>query len=302
MRSIESSGFKNAVAKIHGNNIELLESYTNSRTKINSKCGVCGHTWLANPRPLLKGVGCPQCGKIKAAKTIKWKKAPDEFAGKVKAIHGNKFSILSEYESVHGNIKVFCNDCKNTLTTKPLYLLKEQYGGCEFCGRIKKGIASRIQHDVFKARIKQINPEIEILGTYTTGRNRITVRCRRCKHIWEPRAAGLTKRGCPLCPSSKGEKRIKELLKSSRVKFKTQHTFNDLIGRRGQKFKFDFAVFENGEVKYLIEYDGEQHFRPVKIWGGMRKLERQRQIDNLKNEYCKIKGIRLIRISARPEK
>lgn len=61
--------------------------------------------------------------------------------------------------------------------------------------------------------------------------------------------------------------------------------------------KFDFAIFnKQGNVAFLIEYDGEQHFKPVEKWGGEEKFLIQRERDNRKNIYCKEKGIPLIRI------
>lgn len=46
----------------------------------------------------------------------------------------------------------------------------------------------------------------------------------------------------------------------------------------------------------LIEYDGEQHFKPVEIWGGEEKLKIQQERDKRKNQWCKENNVRLIRI------
>ena len=46
----------------------------------------------------------------------------------------------------------------------------------------------------------------------------------------------------------------------------------------------------------MIEYDGEQHFRPIEYFGGQKKFELQQKHDTIKNEYCKNNGIPLLRI------
>ena len=46
----------------------------------------------------------------------------------------------------------------------------------------------------------------------------------------------------------------------------------------------------------MIEFDGEQHIRPVERWGGEKAFQLQRKRDEIKNNYCKENGIALIRI------
>ena len=60
--------------------------------------------------------------------------------------------------------------------------------------------------------------------------------------------------------------------------------------------KFDFAIFDGQNLRALIEYDGIQHFKIVEKWGGEEKLKTQQERDKRKDEYCKKKGIPLIRI------
>lgn len=297
MRKIDSKEFKRRVEIVHGSRIRLLQEYTTCREKVRSECKICGHIWLANPRPLANGTGCPQCGKIKAASVPKWPKAAKEFSDKVKSIHGSKFSIITEYKNLTQPIKVLCNNCKNSFTTKPLNLLNKKHGGRKFCGRKNKGLKARKSDEFFKAQIKSLRPNIRILDSYTTCRQRIQVTCKKCHHTWKPQAGRLLRRGCPMCFSSKGETRIRELLENNDIDFTPQYTFEDLVGQRNAKLRFDFGITERGTLLYLIEYDGEQHFKPVKAWGGATRLKRQIELDNIKTEYCRVNNIKLIRIA-----
>jgi len=68
--------------------------------------------------------------------------------------------------------------------------------------------------------------------------------------------------------------------------------------------KFDIAVFDNyNNLSLLIEYDGEQHDQEMRYSKdeekNKEKLIRIQLYDKLKNEYCIIHNIDLLRINYR---
>lgn len=126
-----------------------------------------------------------------------------------------------------------------------------------------------------------------------------------CGNITYNTTSSLTrKRGTKSCGclQSFNEVRIERILKNEKVNYKTQYTFDDCINpNTGRKLKFDFAVFDSrNNLKFLIEYDGEQHFYGMRFTNNKKEREdRNRKIfafDNIKNEYCKKNNIRLYRI------
>lgn len=55
-------------------------------------------------------------------------------------------------------------------------------------------------HQQLVNEIKQLNPDIEVVGNYTGAIDRIHVRCKRCGLSWEPKAYSLSQgKGCPHC-------------------------------------------------------------------------------------------------------
>lgn len=60
----------------------------------------------------------------------------------------------------------------------------------------------------------------------------------------------------------------------------------------GGYYRFDFYV----ENKYLIEYDGIQHFSPGSGWNTLEQLKKTQEKDKLKNLWCQQHNIPLIRI------
>ena len=121
--------------------------------------------------------------------------------------------------------------------------------------------------------------------------------CKKCGRTFITRGSSIRAgyiNSCG-CVHSKNEQNISFLLENNNIEFATQYTFSDLIGINGGKLKFDFAVFKNGKLSHLIEYQGKQHYEKVPgKWGeGFETLQKH---DRLKEEYCNKHNIRLIKI------
>ena len=89
---------------------------------------------------------------------------------------------------------------------------------------------------------------------------------------------------------SKNEEKILNLLKDAKIHGCMQSTFEKC--KAYSLLPFDFFI----EGKYIIEYDGRQHFHPIEIWGGEEGLAITRAYDLIKNKYCFENIIPLIRI------
>ena len=96
------------------------------------------------------------------------------------------------------------------------------------------------------------------------------------------------------CLASQGEFKISTLLNDNNIMFEQQKSFNnckyDELDYRLPRF--DFFVSN----KYLIEFDGIQHFEPVEYFGGEEQFAIQQEHDIYKNQWCKENNIPLIRI------
>lgn len=126
-------------------NIEILETYTNSKTKILVKCKKCGRTWKVFPYSLTgQGSQCEVCyGHVK--------KTTDGFARELHSKHPH-LEVLGEYKNCETPIKVKCNKCGNEWSSTPVTLLKGK--GCVRCR-----LASRAQgYKNTIANWKKLNP------------------------------------------------------------------------------------------------------------------------------------------------
>lgn len=97
--------------------------------------------------------------------------------------------------------------------------------------------------------------------------------------------------------ASRGEIRIHEILENNDINFQEEYEFPGLKAPSGKPLRFDFAVFDDdGNLDFLIEYQGKQHYQAVSKFGGSRGLYQQKYNDNLKRRFCALKGITLIEI------
>ena len=96
----------------------------------------------------------------------------------------------------------------------------------------------------------------------------------------------LNERGCPLCSTTKGEKKIIKFLKYLNVDF--------IYNKKISNFRFDFLL---PKQNIYIEYDGIQHFKPIEFFGGINGYMDTIKRDIKKNQYCRKNNMNLIRIS-----
>lgn len=117
-----------------------------------------------------------------------------------------------------------------------------------------------------------------------------------CGYEWDANPHKFVNGGrrCPVCNESKGETEIRRFLEFNQINFETQFIIKEC--RLQKPLPFDFAIFKNDNLLFLIEYDGKQHFEPIEIFGGLEVYLEQKERDTIKNAFCIEKNIELVRI------
>lgn len=123
--------------------------------------------------------------------------------------------------------------------------------------------------------------------------------CPLCGNIFQALPAKVvenhtTSCGCKI--QSSKERIIEHTLKNLGVLYVKEQRFEDC--RYKYTLPFDFAVYtDDGKIRCLIEYDGEQHFRPIEFYGGESYFRDVQIRDNIKTQYCKNNNINLLRLN-----
>jgi hypothetical protein len=175
--------------------------------------------------------------------------------------------------------------------------------GCSKCKSCKIKITKTKSFNYFKNKANTVHNNFydysKAKNVYIDSRNKIPIICPIHGIFFQAFYNHVNaKAGCPKCKQSKGEMKIFKWLKTNKIIFETQKRFTKCKGLKN-KLPFDFYL---PEYNTCIEYDGEQHFRPVAFNGIQIQKAQQNFIklktnDNIKNKYCKENNITLLRIS-----
>lgn len=190
--------------------IEPLERFRGSHVPILVHSKKCEHSaWMARPYTLLNGIGCPVCGREKAANSRT--RSSVEFAKKLYSINPS-ISIVSEYVKINERVSVRCNTCG--LEWSPLAYSLLAGKGCPHCNAIqgakrRKGRNAVKSIERFVEEVSSINPKIEILGEYINNKTKVLARCLACNNKWYVVPASLLNgHGCPICSRKSKERTL----------------------------------------------------------------------------------------------
>lgn len=92
------------------------------------------------------------------------------------------------------------------------------------------------------------------------------------------------------CVHSINNAKIKNFLEEQNVSYKEEVCFQDLKSTKNGYPRFDFGVYKDNELLFLIEYQGEQHYVDKPNFG----VRQREETDALKKEYCKKNNIPLL--------
>jgi hypothetical protein len=286
---------KNIVHDITNNKYTIVGDYINNRTKTTFKHLLCNTEFIVTPKDFKNGKSrCPKCAKEKLKKLHL--KSSDTFKNEFDKKSNGNYELLTEYEKSNIKIKIKHLKCNTTFNVTPNNFLSKS-SGCPKC------FGNEIK------TTKQFIEEIEILGhgeykllSEYKGRNKKVVLFHlECNNTFKmsPDKFIIGQR-CTVCKESIGESKIRRILTNKNINFSKQYRFNDC---RGIKYplSFDFAIFKDNNLSCLIEYDGEQHFRPVNFNGisddkALELFNNVKVRDSIKTNYCLKNNIKLFRI------
>lgn len=234
------------------------------------------------PNNHLNGHGCSTCNNNKKSNT-------EDFIKKSMIKYGNLYSYdFVNYINCDKKVEIICKIHGKFYQTPYLHL---NSNGCSKCnGRHKLD-----RSDFITICLKIHNGSyIYDKVNYINNKTKVKIICKNHGEFEQTPNHHMRGIGCPICKSSKGELEIKGILEVNGIIYKKQYKFDDL--KYKNKLIFDFAIFDNNNnLKYLIEYNGIQHYKMSSIF---HKDENDFRIskfrDNLKRKYCNENNITLL--------
>lgn len=258
--------------------VKILEEYRGVNEKLKCYCKRCNTYFTISPTNLYKGATHKNC-KLRLSNEEFKTKLYKEFKD------FDKYLILvSDYKGRHKDIKVKCKKCNRIFTTTPGRLYENKK--CLFCyGTPKKTTQSYY--------MECLNKGLDLpIEDYINDTSKIKHKCSKCGYIYKQIPSNhLQGNGCPRCKDSKGESLIKNYLDEHSIEYIPQKTFGDLKDKTYLSYDFYLPKY-----RLLIEYQGVQHFKSVKYFGGKKQFEKQQYHDKLKREYAKNNDYKLLEI------
>lgn len=202
--------------------------------------------------------------------------------------------VLKEYESHNKPLRVYCPDCKQTFPTY-MITIKNNRGCCPCCkGRVVvKGYNTF--GDIFPDLIKYFkNKEDAFLYSYGS-KEKVFLKCPDCGYEFKISIKHLGERGfsCPVCSDkvSLPNRILRAFLKSVSQKLEEYDFEKRFDWSQGKVY--DGYFVKNGK-KYLIEMQGEQHYRDA--WDTKENIQAN---DNIKAQLAKENNFELITIDCK---
>ena len=185
------------VAELAENNpdIEVLGIYCGANVKIPHRCKIDGTVWNATPSNILRGTGCPCCGKIKYSNSRR--KTHEEYVEELSQINSN-INVLEKYINAKTPILHLCNIHNYEWKISPSNALCGC--GCPLCRGEKIHNAFIKSHEQYIEELRMINPNIKVLEKYNGAQTPILHKCLIDGYEWSPVPESILQgSGCPKC-------------------------------------------------------------------------------------------------------
>lgn len=194
------------------------------------------------------------------------------------------YELIGEYKNTQEKIKVKCPN--GHIIEMAFCQFKSNGHRCRYC--VDRNV--KLDYDFVKSVLSESGYTL-LDDEYINNTHKMNILCpnkHKIKMSWTLFKMGVR---CNECNCSSGELEIANFLNKNNIDYEAQYVFDDCKDKK--VLPFDFYI---PSINTLIEFDGEQHFRPIDIFGGEIGFAIRILHDKIKNEYCKLNNIKLIRI------
>ncbi|MDR0675538.1 MAG: hypothetical protein LBF97_00655 [Elusimicrobiota bacterium] len=215
----------------------------------------------------------------------------EEFIERCKKVHGDNYDYsLVEYKNCKSKVKIICKE----------HGIFEQVAETHTAGFICPKCSGHKTIDELLVEAKAIHGDNYdySLVEYKKKRDKVKIKCNNCGTIFEQTLFHHINRmqGCINCynsRNSRGSQEIKKILDNNNIPYLTEFWFTNCRGDK-KPLHFDFYM---PDYNVIMEYQGEQHYKIAKHWGGIEKFKKQQKYDQIKRDFCKDKKIKLLEIT-----
>jgi len=278
------SFIKKSKHKFEGKFDYSLVNFVNSKTPVEIICPIHGKFKQRIGVHMKAKYGCDKCAEVETFKGLKY------FIDRANYVHNFMFDYsMNDIDSFKKSCDKIKIKCKNG------HIFEQQINshcngrGCKICNEPCHDTESFIELASVKhhfkydySKVNYIKQDVPIIITCPIHGDFLQ---RPMNHLH-------LLRGCSKCKQSKGENIIRFFLEENNIKYIPQKKFRNC--KNINELPFDFYLID---YNICIEYDGQQHFKPIKKYGGGESFKKLKIRDKIKTNYCQDSNIVLIRIA-----
>lgn len=249
--------------------------FKNVNEKVEIVCPEHGSFWQDLYSHTAKATGCPVCARNNGRLTL------SDFISKSKVQHGDGY----EYDKVIyvDNTSMVTITCKKHGDFTQRAASHLAGCGCKKCFTE----SSRLSTEAFVKKAKDVHGDTYDYSRvdYKGRAKHVEIICRKHGSFWQRAETHWAGNGCQLCQESRGEKAVELVLK----KYGIEHVREYRIVPH--RYRYDFYL---PGLDIYIEFHGQQHYRPVPIFGGEEAHLQCKERDEVKKDLVRETGGKLI--------
>ena len=263
-------------------------SKSNFKTSEDKVCIICpkhGEFWQV-AHVHMNGRGCFECYK-ESLKELKY--STKEFIELCNRVHGDYYDYSDVvYKGSRFPIVIKCKKHGNFEQNAGMHILGH---GCPICGtdKVRKSLMLTTEEFIKKAKAIHGFKYDYSNSNYSGWNKKIMIICKKHGEFEQYAGSHLQGAGCPKC-RLKSQLRLFERIKST---FSNQEIVWEYKEKWLGKQRIDICI---KKYRIAIEYDGEQHYRPIDYFGGEKAFNKHEMQDALKNKLCEENGFKLFRV------
>lgn len=275
--------------------LKLFDFSHASHKKVWWKCSLYNdHEWEAPISRRTNGSGCSCCaGKTIVNSNCLATTHPDIAMEWHPTLNGT----LTPYNITSNSSKKIFWKCSKAPDHEWCVSVNNRIGGktsCPFCAGQKVALSNclaTINPNLSKEWHPTLNNSVTPYDVTFCSGLKVYWKCKN-GHEWKANIDSRVKgNNCMLCSESGGEKNISIVLDKIQILYEREKKFDNCKNIR--KLPFDFYL---PDYNICIEYDGEQHFKPINYFGGTKKFNQLKLHDEIKTKFARENNIALLRI------
>lgn len=254
--------------------------YINNKTTIKIICKTHGEFAISPDNFLNKSkCGCPRCGE--ALRGINKRLNTEEFINMAILVHDKKYDYSQvNYTGTHNKVKIICKKHGAFYQDASSHLSGHK---CPRCAYESSGNRQRMNEDDFLKKCIEIHgnkynySKVKYNGSYMP----IIIMCPDHGEFSQQPVVHLQGSGCIKCRLKNQTKLYNLLIKEFPDEEILWEYSPEWLGRQ----RFDISI---PKYNIAIEYNGRQHYTPVKRFGGKLGYELTIERDTVKRNKCKL--------------